>query len=142
MDFHRLVVDALRLEANRQHKEAGELSDDMLLALHSVFGQALSHALDLIDRRKLTLICGPSGRRLFTVAGSKGQEYTCLLSEEYCTCPAFAHSVLAKNDNGMCKHLLACFILSAMEKTVDYYVGEEEFAVLLARATGEDNGKQ
>ena len=93
MDFHRLVVEALRVEGEHQHKEMGQLSDELLLALHNVFGQAFEQSLDLIDRRKVSLVTSRSGRQVFTVSGSKPQPYVCSLAEKFCSCPAFAHHV-------------------------------------------------
>jgi hypothetical protein len=61
------VAQQLFNEAKRERQESGKLTDGLLSALNCVFGQALLHALDLVDRGKLTEYQCLSGRRAFTV---------------------------------------------------------------------------
>ncbi|KAF0872589.1 ZSWM7 protein, partial [Crocuta crocuta] len=79
-------------------------------ALKFIFGPSAIQALDLVDRQSITLISSPSGRRAYQVLGSSGKTYTCLASCHYCSCPAFAFSVLRKSDSLLCKHLLAVYL--------------------------------
>ncbi|XP_036924789.1 zinc finger SWIM domain-containing protein 7 isoform X2 [Sturnira hondurensis] len=84
--------------------------DEHLLSLKFVFGSSALQALDLIDRQSITLISSPSGRHVYQVLGSSGKMYTCLASCHYCSCPAFAFSVIRKSDSLLCKHLLAVYL--------------------------------
>ncbi|XP_031823727.1 zinc finger SWIM domain-containing protein 7 isoform X1 [Sarcophilus harrisii] len=90
------------------------LPDKLLLALKFLFGPSAVQALDLVDRRSVTRISSPSGRTVFQVLGSSGKAYTCFTSCHYCSCPAFAFSVLRKSDSLLCKHLLATYLSLAL----------------------------
>ncbi|XP_074120042.1 zinc finger SWIM domain-containing protein 7 isoform X1 [Sminthopsis crassicaudata] len=79
--------------------EPSRVPDKLLLALKFLFGPSAVQALDLVDRRSVTRISSPSGRTVFQVLGSSGKAYTCFTSCHYCSCPAFAFSVLRKNDS-------------------------------------------
>ncbi|XP_043573977.1 zinc finger SWIM domain-containing protein 7 isoform X3 [Chiloscyllium plagiosum] len=96
-----VVAEELLKKVKQVYQELSQLTDDLLLALKFVFGPAALHALELVDRRSVTLIQSPSGRSLYQVEGSSGQVYYCLCSCLYCSCPAFMYSVLRRNDNIM-----------------------------------------
>uniref|UniRef100_A0A8C6XIH9 Uncharacterized protein n=1 Tax=Naja naja TaxID=35670 RepID=A0A8C6XIH9_NAJNA len=67
--------------------------------LRFVFGTSVVPALDLVDRQSVTRFVSPSGRTVYQVVGSSGKLYTCYASCHFCSCPAFAFSVLRKGDN-------------------------------------------
>ncbi|XP_059511453.1 zinc finger SWIM domain-containing protein 7 isoform X2 [Stegostoma tigrinum] len=46
-------------------KQKPTVTDELLLALKFVFGPAALHALELVDRRSVTLVQSPSGRSLY-----------------------------------------------------------------------------
>ncbi|XP_053766975.1 zinc finger SWIM domain-containing protein 7 isoform X2 [Desmodus rotundus] len=98
------VFKELRRRGEGKEKEGEEhqcarVPDEHLLSLKFVFGSSALQALDLVDRQSITLISSPSGRRVYQVLGSSGKMYTCLTSCHYCSCPAFAFSVLRKSDS-------------------------------------------
>ncbi|KAG8148287.1 hypothetical protein E2320_007281, partial [Naja naja] len=80
-------------------RDVWSLSDELLLALRFVFGTSVVPALDLVDRQSVTRFVSPSGRTVYQVVGSSGKLYTCYASCHFCSCPAFAFSVLRKGDN-------------------------------------------
>ena len=62
-----LMVEQLLSEVKRE-SQAGPLSDELLSALHSVFGAPLLHALAILDvDGSVTLYSCPSGRMLYQV---------------------------------------------------------------------------
>ncbi|KAG5203419.1 zinc finger SWIM domain-containing protein 7 isoform X2 [Ovis aries] len=93
------VVEELLSEMAAAVRDGAPIPDEHLLSLKFVFGSSAVQALDLVDRQSVTLISSPSGRRVYQVLGSSGRTYTCLASCHYCSCPAFAFSVLRKGDS-------------------------------------------
>ncbi|XP_029783972.1 zinc finger SWIM domain-containing protein 7 isoform X2 [Suricata suricatta] len=104
------VVEELLSEMAAAVQENARIPDEHLSSLKFIFGPSAIQALDLVDRQSITLITSPSGRRAYQVLGSSGKMYTCLASCHYCSCPAFAFSVLRKSDGLLCKHLLAVYL--------------------------------
>ncbi|XP_039083273.1 zinc finger SWIM domain-containing protein 7 [Hyaena hyaena] len=104
------VVEELLSEMAAAVQENARIPDEHLSSLKFIFGPSAIQALDLVDRQSITLISSPSGRRAYQVLGSSGKTYTCLASCHYCSCPAFAFSVLRKSDSLLCKHLLAVYL--------------------------------
>jgi len=107
------------------------LSDELLTACHFVFQAPLLSALDLIDRKCVTLLTSPSGRAIFQVIGSSGLPYTCLRGVNYCSCLAYRFSVLQKCDYVMCKHALSVVLSEAMSCYLEQNVTDEEISRLL-----------
>uniref|UniRef100_A0A8C4PS05 Zinc finger SWIM-type containing 7 n=1 Tax=Equus asinus asinus TaxID=83772 RepID=A0A8C4PS05_EQUAS len=105
--------------------------DEHLLSLKFVFGSSAIQALDLVDRQSITLISSPSGRRVYQVLGSSGKTYTCLASCHYCSCPAFAFSVLRKSDSLLCKHLLAVYLSQVMRTCQQLSVSDKQLTDIL-----------
>uniref|UniRef100_A0A8D1IWI7 SWIM-type domain-containing protein n=1 Tax=Sus scrofa TaxID=9823 RepID=A0A8D1IWI7_PIG len=103
--------------------------------LKFVFGSSAVQALDLVDRKSITLISSPSGRRVYQVLGSSGKTYTCLASCHYCSCPAFAFSVLRKGDSLLCKHLLAVYLSQVLGTCQQLSVSDKQLTDLLMERT-------
>uniref|UniRef100_A0A452RZX3 Zinc finger SWIM-type containing 7 n=1 Tax=Ursus americanus TaxID=9643 RepID=A0A452RZX3_URSAM len=99
--------------------------------LKFIFGSSAIQALDLVDRQSITLISSPSGRRVYQVLGSSGRTYTCLASCHYCSCPAFAFSVLRKNDSLLCKHLLAVYLSQVTRTCRQLQVSDKQLTDIL-----------
>ncbi|XP_036924790.1 zinc finger SWIM domain-containing protein 7 isoform X3 [Sturnira hondurensis] len=93
------VIEELLSEMTAAVRDSARIPDEHLLSLKFVFGSSALQALDLIDRQSITLISSPSGRHVYQVLGSSGKMYTCLASCHYCSCPAFAFSVIRKSDS-------------------------------------------
>ena len=71
----------------------------------------MTSALDVLDRKKLTVYMGEkTERQVGVVAGSSGESHLLLLAGEYCTCPSFQFSCQL-----YCKHLLAVKLAQALE---------------------------
>ncbi|XP_064438792.1 zinc finger SWIM domain-containing protein 7 isoform X3 [Mirounga angustirostris] len=127
--------------------------DEHLSSLKFIFGSSAIQALDLVDRQSITLISSPSGRRVYQVLGSSGKTYTCLASCHYCSCPAFAFSVLRKSDSLLvrtrealptpvrlanswplprgCKHLLAVYLSQVMRTCRQLKVSDKQLTDIL-----------
>ncbi|EFB15145.1 hypothetical protein PANDA_009722, partial [Ailuropoda melanoleuca] len=99
--------------------------------LKFIFGSSAIQALDLVDRQSITLISSPSGRRVYQVLGSSGRTYLCLASCHYCSCPAFAFSVLRKNDSLLCKHLLAVYLSQVTRTCRQLKVSDKQLTDIL-----------
>ncbi|XP_074930162.1 zinc finger SWIM domain-containing protein 7 isoform X2 [Chelonoidis abingdonii] len=109
--------------------------------LKFVFGSSAVAALDLVDQHSVTRIVSPSGRAVYQVLGSSGKLYTCYASCHFCTCPAFAFSVLRKNDSLMCKHILAMYLSQATGACQELSVSDQQLAsILLAEEEEEGLG--
>ncbi|NP_001184067.1 zinc finger, SWIM-type containing 7 L homeolog isoform X1 [Xenopus laevis] len=108
------VAEELLCEIRQSFQETTQISDELLLSLKFIFGPTALYALDLVDQRSVSHVTSPSGRSVFQVIGSSGKMYTCFASCHYCSCPAFSFSVLRKNDNMLCKHILAVYLSQAM----------------------------
>ncbi|KAI6134494.1 hypothetical protein EDD17DRAFT_1492744, partial [Pisolithus thermaeus] len=108
-------------------------------------------ALDVVDRdrgrellieRTLWIVLRyktPWGRSHYEVFGSTSTCYTVFprlgfsaSMFSYCTCPAFAFSVLVSNSHLMCKHVLAVCLAERLSKCIERTVTDEEF---VARTT-------
>eukprot|EP00035_Acanthoeca_spectabilis_P028491 m.470945 g.470945 ORF g.470945 m.470945 type:complete len:169 (+) comp30436_c0_seq1:203-709(+) len=92
---------------------AEEVTEDQLSQLAFLHGHTtLLSALDLVDRRAVTVYTSPSAPPVYTVLGSQSKEYLCLPSTNFCDCEAYRYKVL-KADQLMCKHVLAVRIAVA-----------------------------
>lgn len=157
-----LLETALQLFKLVEEENVGSLeqrlviSDQLLLALHSIFQQSLLvQALELMELGKVTsYVCygqdnGPSrethqclahsstmkeskqGRRqLFLVDGNSGNRYLCFSTCMYCSCPSFVYSVLARGESLMCKHLLASCLATALQHCSEVVVTDREWTRL------------
>ncbi|XP_057573062.1 zinc finger SWIM domain-containing protein 7 isoform X1 [Hippopotamus amphibius kiboko] len=65
------------------------------------------------------------------VLGSSGKTYTCLASCHYCSCPAFAFSVLRKSDSLLCKHLLAVYLSQVTRTCQQLAVSDKQLTDVL-----------
>ncbi|KAJ0061706.1 hypothetical protein NL108_006845, partial [Boleophthalmus pectinirostris] len=72
--------------------------------LKFIFGPCALQALDLVDQHSVTCLSSPSGRRTFQVTGGSGHVYTCFVSCHFCPCPAFAYTVLRRNEGLLVSH--------------------------------------
>uniref|UniRef100_A0A3Q3FMM7 Zinc finger, SWIM-type containing 7 n=1 Tax=Labrus bergylta TaxID=56723 RepID=A0A3Q3FMM7_9LABR len=100
--------------------------------LKFVFGPCALQALDLVDQRSVTCVSSPSGREAFQVIGGSGRCYTCFSSCHYCPCPAFAYTVLRRNEGPLCKHILAVYLSQAMGVTQQESVSDQHMSTLLS----------
>uniref|UniRef100_I3K4V9 Zinc finger, SWIM-type containing 7 n=1 Tax=Oreochromis niloticus TaxID=8128 RepID=I3K4V9_ORENI len=107
-------------------------SEQALIVLKFVFGSCALQALDLVDQHSVTCLTSPSGRKAFQVTGGSGHLYTCFLSCHYCPCPAFAYSVLRRNEGLVCKHILAVYLSRAMAATQQEIVSDQQMSLLLS----------
>ncbi|KAK0132121.1 Zinc finger SWIM domain-containing protein 7 [Merluccius polli] len=109
-----------------------EAHNRSMLRLKFVFGSCAVQALDLVDKHSVTCLSSPSGRKAFQVMGGSGRLYTCFTSCHYCPCPAFAYTVLRRNEGLLCKHLLGVYLSQAMGLTQQESISDQDISTLLA----------
>uniref|UniRef100_A0A8D3CYS7 Zinc finger, SWIM-type containing 7 n=1 Tax=Scophthalmus maximus TaxID=52904 RepID=A0A8D3CYS7_SCOMX len=105
---------------------------NVLSILKFVFGPCALQALDLVDQRSVTCLSSSSGRKAFQVIGGSGRLYTCFVSCHYCPCPAFAYTVLRRNEGLLCKHILAVYLCQAIGVTQQESVSDQQMSTLLS----------
>uniref|UniRef100_A0A146P6D7 Zinc finger, SWIM-type containing 7 n=1 Tax=Fundulus heteroclitus TaxID=8078 RepID=A0A146P6D7_FUNHE len=130
--FLPAVAEQLFRDIQRAYQESTQIPDDLLIALKFVFGSCALQALDLVDQRSVTCLSSPSGRQAFQVIGGSGRLYTCFLSCHYCPCPAFAYTVLRRNQGLLCKHILAVYLCQAMAVTQQESIPDQQMSAVLS----------
>ncbi|XP_046397437.1 zinc finger SWIM domain-containing protein 7-like [Ischnura elegans] len=130
------VGKTLLNEVEKQYREKEEMSDDLLLALHSVFGNSFEKALDLLDSSPSSVVFlrSPSKRCVIQVPGSSGATYTIYPGINYCPCPAYNFHVLGKRSRVTCKHVLVAYLSQLMGKSRQIDVSNEELTKVLCNA--------
>ncbi|XP_023688916.1 zinc finger SWIM domain-containing protein 7 isoform X1 [Paramormyrops kingsleyae] len=131
LTLNTLAEELLR-NIKKAYEESSKIPDDLLLALKFLFGSLALQALDLVDQCSVTCLSSPSGRKVFQVLGGSGKLYSCLASCHYCPCPAFAFSVLRKNNSLLCKHILAVHLCQAMGLTQQESVSDRQMSDVLS----------
>ncbi|XP_074466484.1 zinc finger SWIM domain-containing protein 7 [Sebastes fasciatus] len=130
--FLPAVAEQLFRDIQKTYQETSQIPDDLLIALKFVFGPCALQALDLVDQHSVTCLSSPSGRKAFQVMGGSGCLYTCFVSCHYCPCPAFAYTVLRRNEGPLCKHILAVYLCQAMSVTQQESVSDQQMSMLLS----------
>ncbi|XP_077361265.1 zinc finger SWIM domain-containing protein 7 [Festucalex cinctus] len=126
------VAEQLFRDIRKTYQETAQIPDDLLIALNFVFGPCTTQALNLVDQRSVTVLSSPSGRKAFQVTGDSGTLYICFTSCHYCPCPAFAYTVLRRNNGLLCKHILAVYLCEATGATHTQSVSDEQMTALLS----------
>uniref|UniRef100_A0A1X7UI56 SWIM-type domain-containing protein n=1 Tax=Amphimedon queenslandica TaxID=400682 RepID=A0A1X7UI56_AMPQE len=102
-----LVGEQLITQLGEDQSEDGRLNEETLNKLHFIYGPSLYQALDAIDKNEIKCLTTPAGKPVYVIQASRGaNQYICLQSLNYCTCPYFSYHVLAQRDALTCKHLL------------------------------------
>ncbi|XP_061557864.1 zinc finger SWIM domain-containing protein 7 isoform X3 [Phycodurus eques] len=72
-----VVAEQLFRDIRKTYRETSQIPDDLLIALKFVFGPCAIQALDLVDRRSVTCLSSPSGRKAFqsTCIAAKWRSY-------------------------------------------------------------------
>nr|XP_057942692.1 zinc finger SWIM domain-containing protein 7 [Doryrhamphus excisus] len=125
------AAEQLLQDIHKTYQETSQIPDDLLIALRFVFGPCAVQALDLVEQHSITCLSSPSGRKAFQVSGGSGRLYTCFTSCHYCPCPAFAYTVLRRNQGLLCKHILAVYLSEAMGVTPVHGVSDQQMTTLL-----------
>ncbi|XP_055370477.1 zinc finger SWIM domain-containing protein 7 [Betta splendens] len=136
--FLPAVAEQLFRDIQKTYQETSKIPDDLLIALKFVFGPCALQALDLVDHRSVTCLTSPSGRKAFQVKGASGRLYTCFVSCHYCPCPAFAYTVLRRDEGLLCKHILAIYLCQALGLTQQESVSDQHMSALLGGSAAVD----
>lgn len=85
------------------------VTDEELLSLHSVFGNVLQRALDILEKHPTFVAYTTANklRVLIEINGENDRCYRIFPKINYCPCLAFKHHVLEKKTQICCKHILA-----------------------------------
>ncbi|XP_054610039.1 zinc finger SWIM domain-containing protein 7 [Dunckerocampus dactyliophorus] len=126
------VAEQLLRDIHKTYQETTQIPDDLLIALRFVFGPCAVQALDLVEQHSVTCLSSASGRKTFQVTGGSGRLYACFPSCHYCPCPAFAYTVLRRNEGLLCKHILAVYLSEAMGVTHMHSVSDQQMSALLS----------
>lgn len=110
------------------------VSDDNLLALHSIFGSVLERAFEIIAKHKTVTVYSLENniRSIIEIKGHSDKVYNLLPDVNYCSCQAFLHYVLQLRSEITCKHILAAYFAVLTEKCVKQIVSEEQYNFLYA----------
>ncbi|XP_046876540.1 zinc finger SWIM domain-containing protein 7 isoform X1 [Hypomesus transpacificus] len=130
------VAEQLFQDIQKTFHETSLIPDDLLIALRFVFGSCALQALDLVDQRSVTCVSSPSGRKAFQVLGGSGKLYTCFISCHFCPCPAFAYTVLRRNESLLCKHILAAYLSQAMGVSRLEVLSDQQMSLILSGGAG------
>ncbi|KAI5120313.1 hypothetical protein M0805_005817 [Coniferiporia weirii] len=123
------LLDTL-LEELGVNSEPGDVSDDDIQKLLHFFPEKLLlAAFDLVDRERVMHLKTTWGRSFYEVHGLTST-YTVQPDlpprmPAYCSCPAFAFSVLLAEEHLMCKHVLAVKLAQRLNKCVERNISEE-----------------
>lgn len=117
------------------------VSDDNLLALHSVFGNILERALEINSRKNSVTVytLQNDSRSLIEVKGSNDKVYRLLPDVNYCFCPAFQNYVLQTRSEISCKHILAAYVAKLTQTVCKCSVTREQFNLLYESLIASDD---
>lgn len=117
------------------------VSDENLLALHSIFGNVLERALETILRKdSVTLYTLQNDHRsLIEVKGNNDKVYRLLPNVNYCFCPAFQNHVLQIKSEITCKHILAAYVAKLTQTINTCLVTKEQFNLLYESFVASDD---
>lgn len=98
-------------------KEVEEIDNQIFTSLFWMFEATLYEALEIVDKRLVTLETCPSGRAVFRVKSQfQDRTYFCFVNAIYCSCLSFRQGTIQRQNSVYCKHLLATRIARALDK--------------------------
>ncbi|XP_074594294.1 zinc finger SWIM domain-containing protein 7-like [Brevipalpus obovatus] len=113
IDNFEEMLEEIHVQRDPDNPET--LSDHHLVTLSYWFGDVLESALRLIENKRIHLMESQNKRQIFYIQGGNDKSsYVCYRHVYFCSCPAFKHKVIDKNEYSMCKHLLASRLSYAM----------------------------
>jgi len=124
---NRLMVDAVR-----ELKSAGELSDGLKESLLKVFGERYTNGWQLANSRKVRRYeFKPSGRVVWVVQGRKGQ-YQVMPDIPFCYCDDYYFRVMDKK-RGLCYHIIAQRISEALNQFIRISKRDAQYSTVAYR---------
>ncbi|XP_046979639.1 zinc finger SWIM domain-containing protein 7-like isoform X1 [Schistocerca americana] len=131
------VNEELLREAEDIFRKHGDFTDDVLLALHSLYGNPFERALELLEKNCVVFLRTTNKLRYVIqvkVTGSSGTPYTVFPSVNYCSCPAYRYHVAGTQTDLTCKHVLAGKLCEIMGKGREVVVSANEMIRILCSA--------
>lgn len=121
-----------QIEARVKNTNSNQLSDEDLLALHSIFGVTLQRSLEILEKHpKFIIYTNPKGRTLIEVQGDNGRCYRVFPKINFCPCIAFKNLVIERKTEVTCKHVLAARLAQILERTIPHSVTHDQYLMLL-----------
>ncbi|XP_077295197.1 zinc finger SWIM domain-containing protein 7-like [Arctopsyche grandis] len=129
----KIAFDLLSF-VKREYQINRHISDDNLLALHSIFGSVLERAFEIIAKQRAVTVYSLESnfRSIIEIKGHSDKVYCLLPDVNYCSCQAFLHYVLQLRSEITCKHILAAHFAVLTDKCSKQIVSEEQFNFLYA----------
>lgn len=124
------VFEAMKREVRQERQGKGDVvTKTALMMMKALFPDTtIGNAMKLLEHESVLRLC-TSTDHFYKVEGSHGEEYHILRELTYCPCPSF-RQILARNNQLMCKHLLAIHIGEAMGKIKFLTVLEADYLTL------------
>lgn len=128
---HGILLENLLDHVKVDYPEKQQIPDELTSRLNFIVPKILGPALDLVDHRSVIRLLSPSGRTAYKVTGRSGTVYMCFGHSNYCSCQSFKYSVLKKNENATCKHILAIRLSEAMNVVKESTVTDDQLKTVL-----------
>jgi len=116
----------------REIQTSNNLCDAALGKILNLCGGMTIPALSIMDKKLVHKFTCLDGRSVYQVEGANGNIYICLKDELYCNCLSYKNSVILKQTNFICKHLLAVLLASALRTHVEIVKDNDTLNRLLA----------
>jgi len=131
------VAAALIQQAGESYRREGNISKNLWVSLHSLFGDLLRSALDIVDRKRVIRLqrlgAANQSLKLYMVKGHSNAKYFLKKHAHFCSCPAFKYQVVGGSAL-TCKHLLALALAEACDIVVDHKLQQREMMMFLKKA--------
>merc|ERR1719322_1681707 len=126
-----LVAEVVLKEIKETFNKTGEISDHLLSALDDIFGPPVLPALNLVDRKAVTVFKSPQDNYIYQVCSGSGKAYICPSSLSFCPCLSFKFGVLKRRQIITCKHILAIHLCKSMNQCKEEEITEDQLSILL-----------
>uniref|UniRef100_A0A1B6DMX3 SWIM-type domain-containing protein n=1 Tax=Clastoptera arizonana TaxID=38151 RepID=A0A1B6DMX3_9HEMI len=128
--FSHIAENVLR-NIESYYAANNSVSDELLLTLHSVFGDISERALALLDSGSVTLLkTSVNNAKIFQVSGSSGTIYLIYPNINFCLCTFYTHQV-NKGCAYTCKHVLAALLGNIMGSCRELEMTPDNFVATL-----------
>ena len=103
----------------------------MLKSLHSVYGNVLGEATELLDDGKVTKYTVKNGTRHMYTVETLSEQHALFGDINFCQCSTFRERVLNSPDQITCKHVLTLELAKITDKVKTETITELQFVEFL-----------
>ncbi|XP_066257797.1 zinc finger SWIM domain-containing protein 7-like [Euwallacea similis] len=118
---------ALFKDAEREFKENGSFSNEILENLHSYFGEPFSKAVEMVDKCRIIKYSPANPQRNIYEISSRTEQYSLFENINFCHCGFFKECVLSLKNNISCCHVLTVYLARIMGKCREETLSENIF---------------